>query len=80
MNSSMWEKKWHPLIFVDTLLSVDGVQRVDMSTMRQWVVCFSSGNNNLGSLRLMQVFTGLACKLLLIADKNTELTVVTVEK
>jgi len=49
---------------------------VDVSTVRQWVVRFSSGNSNSGSSPLVQAFTGMACRLLFNADKNAELMVV----
>lgn len=40
-----------------------------VSTVRHWLVHFSSGNS--GSPLLMQVFMSVACRLLLIADENT---------
>ena len=45
LNSFMWEKKWHSLTFINTCSNVYGDQTVDVSTVRWWVVCFSSGEN-----------------------------------
>ena len=45
-------------------ISVD--QTVDVSTERLWVVHFSSG-----SPQLLQTFTSVACRLLLITSKYT---------
>ena len=53
LNFSMWKKvvpigiHWH-------LLTVDGDQAVDVSTVWQWVVRFSSGDGDSGSLLLEQ--------------------------
>ena len=49
------------------LLNTDGDQTVDVSTVRWWVVCFSSGDS--GSPPLMQIFTGMARRLLIIMAK-----------
>mgnify|MGYP001856021262 CR=1 FL=1 len=51
------------------LLNVYGEQTVDVSTVRQWVVCFSSGDNNTGSPPLVQVsscslqYTGITLRV-----------------
>ena len=58
------------------LLNVNGDQTVDVSTVRQWVVCFSSDNINSGSPPLVQIVTSVACRLLFIAGKNAQLMVV----
>jgi len=42
------------------LLNVSGNQTVDVSTVRQWVVCFSSGDSDNGSPLLVQIFTSIA--------------------
>ena len=71
-------KEWHPRM---CLLNVYGDQTVDVSTVRQWVVHFSSGDS--GSPLLVQTafsFTSTACRLLFIAGKNVQLTVVAVVK
>jgi len=62
------------------LLNVDGDQTVVVSTVRQWVVHFSSGNgdSNSGSPSLVQVFTSVACRLLFFAGENVQLMVLTV--
>ena len=60
------------------LLNVSGDQTVDVNTVRQWVVCFSSGD--CGSPPLVQVFTNAACRLLFIAGENAELMVVSMLK
>ena len=49
------------------LLNVDGNQKVDVSTVRRWVVCFSSGNKDSGSLlwsRLLRVQHAGSCSSL----------------
>ena len=53
---------WH-------LLNVYEDQTMDVSTMRPWVVCFSSVNSNGVSPPLMQVFMSAACRLLFITVK-----------
>ena len=72
------------------LLNIYGDQTVDVSTMRhneaqwgtmrQWVVCFSSGDVDSGSHLLMQAFRSTACRLLFITSENTQLMVVTMLK
>jgi len=59
---------WH-------LLNVYGDQRVDVSTVRWWVACFSNGDGDSGSLLLVQIFTSMAYHLLFITGKNAELVV-----
>jgi len=51
---------------------------VDVSTVRQQVVCFCSGDS--GSSPLVQSFTSEACRLLFSADEIAEVTVVTMLK
>ena len=51
------------------LLNVSVDQTVDVSTERLWVVHFSSGSS--GSPQLLQTFTSVACRLLLITSKYT---------
>ena len=51
---------------------------MDMSTVRQWMVHFSSGDS--GSPLLVQMLTGLTCRLLLISGANAYLMVMTVLK
>ena len=53
---------------------------MDVSAVRQWVVCFSSGDSNSGSPMLVQTLTSMACRLLFITGKNAQLMVVTVLK
>ena len=45
-------------------------QTVDVRTVRQWVVLFSSDNNNSELPLPEQIFTSIACRLLFIADKD----------
>ena len=52
------------------LLNVYGDQPVDVSTVKGWVICFSSGNSGSGSPPLAQMLTSAACRLLFIAGKN----------
>ena len=47
------------------LLNVYGDQRVDVSTVRRWVVHFSSSNSNIGLPPQVQIFTSAgSCSLL----------------
>ena len=48
------------------LLNVSGNQTVDVSTVRQWVVCFSSGDSNSVSLPLGQILMNVARRVLFI--------------
>jgi len=50
-------------------MNIYGDHAVDVITVRQWVVCFSSGNSNSGSLLLMQVVTSMTRRLLVIASE-----------
>ena len=52
------------------LLNIHGDQTVHVSTVRQWVVHFSSDYSNIGSPLLMQAFTCAACRVLFIAGEN----------
>ena len=62
------------------LLNINGDQRKDVSTVRQWVVCFSSSDCDSGATPLAQMFTSVARRLLFIAGENTWLMVVTMLK
>jgi len=53
---------------------------VDVSTVKQWAVHFSSGDSNSGSPLLVQMFTSMTRRLLLLAGENTQLMVMTVVK
>ena len=54
---------WHSL-------NIDGDQAVDVSTVRWWVVRFSSGGNKSGSTPLVQIFMSMTCRLLFVAGEN----------
>ena len=58
------------------LLNIYGDQPVDVSTVRKWVVHFSSGNS--GSPLLVQVLISMTCRLLFIS--GSQLMVVTTLK
>jgi len=58
-------------------LNVDGDETVAVSTVRQWVMHFSSGESDSGSPALLQIFMSAACRLLFIVGKNAKLMVVT---
>ena len=60
------------------LLNVYRDPTVNMSTVRQWVVHFSIGDHDTGSLLMVQIFTTVTCRLLLIAGENAQLVVVTI--
>ena len=69
LNSSTW-KKVTAIDVHQCLLNVYGDHIVDVSTVRQWVVRFSTGDSDSGSPPLVQMFRSMACRLLFIADKN----------
>jgi len=52
------------------LLTIYGDQSVDVSTVRQWVGWFSSGDINSGSPLLVQIFMIMACRLLSRTGNN----------
>ena len=68
-------EKTAPTDIHQPLLDVSGDNPVDVSTVRWWLVRFSSGNS--GSLPLVQIFASTVCKLLYITGKNAELMAVT---
>ena len=51
-------------------LNVYADQAVAVSTVKQWVLHFSSGGSDSGSLQLVRIVTSAACRLLFIADEN----------
>ena len=53
---------------------------MEVSTVRQLVVCFSSGNNNSESPSLLQIFISMVLRFLFIVDENAYLMVVTMLK
>ena len=69
-------EKMEPADIHRCLLNVYRDQRVDMSTVRQWVVHFSSGDSNSWSRPLVQIFMSTACRLLFIVSENTYFMVV----
>ena len=58
------------------LLNISGHRTVNVSTVRWWVVPFSSGNSNSVSLSMVQIFVSVICRILFIAGKNALLMVV----
>jgi len=62
------------------LLNVSAEQRVDVSTVRQRVVQFSSGISDNKAPLPGQMCMMVACRLLFITGKNSDLMVMTVEK
>jgi len=69
LNSSTWKKVTATDVH-QCLLNVYGDHTVDVSTVRQWVVRFSTGDSDSGSPPLVQKFRSMACRLLFIDDKN----------
>jgi len=63
-------EKMAPTDIHQCLLNVDGKQRVAVSTVRWWMVHFSSGDSDCGSPLLVQIFTSMECTLLFIAGEN----------
>ena len=54
-------EKMAPTDIHQCLLNVYGDQTENVSTVKWWVVCFSSGNSNSGSPVLVQIFMSAAC-------------------
>ena len=77
---SLWKNKMAPIDIHRLLLNIYGECTVDVSTVRQWVVRFSSDNSNSGMSPLVQIFMSIACRFLFITGKNAQLVVVTVLK
>ena len=69
MNSSM-QKKIAPTDIYQCLLNIYGDQTVNVSTVKQWVLLFSSGNSDSGSSLLVQIVMSVASRILLIGCKN----------
>jgi len=61
-------EKTAPMDIHQHLPNVSGDQRVDMSTVRCWVVHFSSGDS--GSPQLVQILTNMVHSFLFIAGEN----------
>jgi len=55
------KKKVAPIDFYCCSLNADGDHTADVSAVRQWVVCFSSGGS--GSPPEMQIVMSTACRL-----------------
>ena len=55
-----------------------GYRKVDVTTLRLWVVNVSCGDS--GSPPLVQIFMSAACRLLFMAGKNAQLMMVTMLK
>ena len=58
--------------------NVYGDRTVDLSTMKQWMVCCSSGHSNSESPPIVQVVLRAACRLLFLDGINATLMVMTV--
>ena len=65
---SLHVEKNAPVVIQHHLLNVCRDQAVDSSTVRHWVVLFSSDNSNSG--HLCWIFISMACRLLFIAGKK----------
>jgi len=69
VNEFLYQEEITPTDIQQHLLNIYGDQTVDVSTVRPWVVYFSSGSNS-GSPLLVHLFTSTACKLLFTASEN----------
>ena len=76
-NEFLHVEKMVPTDIHHCLLNIYGDQPVDVSRVRQWVVCFSFGDTNSASPLLVQIFMSVAFRLLFIPGKYTQLMVVT---
>ena len=59
-----------PIDIHQWLLTVSGDQLVDVSTVRLWVVHFSTANCSTGSPLFVQILMSMACRLLFIDGKH----------
>ena len=80
ITESLQVEKIAPTDIYQHLLNICGDQTVNMSTAKQRVVCFTSGNSDSGSPLVVEIFTSMAFRLLFTAGKNAELMVVTMLK
>ena len=71
-------EKMAPTDIHQCFLSISGDQTVDAGTVRWWVMCSSSVDNDSGSPLLVQIFMSMAYRILFIAGENARLLVVTV--
>ena len=69
-TESLHAEKIAPIDIYHRLLNVYGDQTMDVNTVRQWVVHFSSNNSNSRSPLLVLIFTGATGRLSFIAGKN----------
>ena len=46
------------------------VSGMEVSSVRQWLLCFSSGKSDGGPPLPVQIFASVACKLLFVAGEN----------
>ena len=67
---SLHAEKMAPIDIHQPLLSNYRNHAVDVSTVKHWVVHFSSGNNDSASLLLVQTCMSMACRLLFIANDS----------
>ena len=63
-------EKMAPTDIHQCLLNIYGDQTADVSTVRQWIMHFSSSDSNSGSPPLMRIFRSVACRLLLNTEEN----------
>ena len=71
VSEFLYMEKKSPNDIHQHLANVYGDQPVDVSTVRWWVVRFSSGDSNSGSPPLVQIFMSTACRLLFTAGGNS---------
>jgi len=74
------QKKIVPTDIYQHLLNVGGDQTVDVSAVRQWVVCFSSVDGDSGSPMLVQMLMSAACRLFFTTSEKAQLMVVSMLK
>ena len=80
VSEFLYMEKKSPNDIHQHLANVYGDQPVDVSTVRWWVVLFSSSNSDSRSPQLMQIFLSMACRLLIIVGENAQLMMVIVLK
>ena len=73
-------EKMAPTAIINACWIFFGNQAMDGSTVRWWVMCFSSGDRSSGLPLLVQIFMSMLCRLFSLLGKNVQVMVVTVEK
>ena len=69
VNEFFCVEKCPPLTFIDMMLAECSWMPVDVSTVRLWVLSFSSADSDSGS-PLLVIFMNVACRLFFVVVEN----------